>query len=88
MSVLDTAKEIIYGDREQTYGDPGINCRRIASIWSVVLGVPVSAEQVCLCMVGMKLARLVHTIDHKDSQIDLCGYTALLERIQGHEKGT
>lgn len=85
-SLLHEAAEIIYGDREKAYGDPGVNCRRIAAIWGVVLGVPVTDEQVCLCMIGLKLARLVHTPDHHDSQVDLAGYAALLERIQASKQ--
>lgn len=81
-SILDEAGKIIYGDREKTYDDPGINLRRIAGVWSALLGIPITADQVCLCMIGVKLSRLVHTPTHRDSQVDVCGYAALLERIQ------
>ena len=32
---------------------------------------------------GLKLARLANDVEHRDSQVDACGYLALLERIQG-----
>lgn len=84
-SVLEEASVIIDGDREKTYGDPGLNMRRIASFWSVILGIPVSMDQVCLCMVALKMARLVHDPSHHDSQVDVCGYTAIMEKIQQHK---
>lgn len=86
-SVLAEAERVIYGDREKTYGDPGKNCRAIAAVWSQILGVPVSDEQVCLCMVGVKLARLANDPTHRDSLVDVCGYAALLERIQRQKAG-
>lgn len=80
-TILDEAKKVIWGDREKTYGQPDLNMRRIAGFWSVILGTDVTVDQAVLCMVAVKLARLVHNPDHRDSQVDLCGYTALLERI-------
>jgi hypothetical protein len=40
------------------------------------------AEDVALMMVLMKVARLCNTPDHRDSLVDICGYTALIERVQ------
>jgi hypothetical protein len=57
MSILDEAKSIIEGDREQTYGNPGINLRRIADQWSCYLNQKyqqpnmLSEEDVCWMMV-------------------------------------
>lgn len=82
MSILDEAAKIIYGDREKTYGDPALNLKRIALIWKAILGIDITPDQVCLCMTGVKLARLANDPLHHDSQVDTCGYMALLERIQ------
>lgn len=86
-SILDEAKRIIYGDREEAYGDPGANVRSIASFWSIIVGVPLTADQVCLMMIAMKVARLMHKPDHRDSLVDIPGYAALMERIQNHNGG-
>lgn len=86
MSILEEAQKIIYGDREQTYGDPGKNIRMIADLWAVWLGHPVSVEDVCQMMVLLKIARLKNSPKHLDTQIDICGYEALLERIQKGDK--
>ena len=81
MSIADKAKEIIYGDRESTYGDPTKNLRCIAGMWSAYIGVEVTPHDVCNMMIALKLARLKNTPDHEDSMIDLIGYTLLQERI-------
>jgi len=90
-SILEEAQEIIYGDREQTYGAPGKNLENIANLWEMYLrgkGIihedcdGLFAQDVALMMVLMKTARLINTPDHRDSLVDICGYAALIERIQ------
>lgn len=82
MNVLQEASKIIYGDREKTYGHPSANLDRIATMWSVVFGHPVTLEQVCMAMVALKLARLVNEPGHSDSWVDIAGYSALPERCK------
>jgi len=87
-SILDEAKDIIYGDREKTYGAPDKNLKSIAGYWANHLhtrfGVyhDVTPEDVCIMMVLLKAARLGNDITHRDSQVDAVGYLALMERIQ------
>jgi hypothetical protein len=81
MSILQEAHELIHGERQGDYGPPKENFQRIASIWSVVLGIEVSVDQVAACMVGLKLARLAHTADHSDSWKDIAGYVGCWERL-------
>lgn len=81
INIADKAKEIIYGDREQTYGDPGKNIETIANLWGDYLGVPVTQGDVCNMMCLLKIARLKNTPGHEDSMMDLIGYTLLQERI-------
>jgi hypothetical protein len=94
-NILKEAEEIIYGDREQTYGSPSKNLQLIANLWEIYLhgrgllnvnGAGVSAEDVSLMMVLMKIARLTNTPDHRDSLVDICGYTALIDRINNETK--
>jgi hypothetical protein len=79
--VLSTAIELTTGDRRRHYGTPYENHERIARIWQVILGVDVTPSQVALCMVGVKLTRLVETPDHLDSFIDGAAYMALAAEI-------
>lgn len=87
-SVLQEAEELIWGDREKTYGNPAFNLETIAEFWKIWLErrhnvvVALFPEDVAYMMVLLKLARLLNTPDHRDSQIDACGYIALLDRIK------
>lgn len=73
-SLADEAVAITSGDRHDTYGHPADDFGRAALIWSGILGHPVTAAQVALCMAGVKLARLHHSPDHRDSVVDAHGY--------------
>ena len=87
-SILDEAKDIIYGDREKTYGAPDKNLVAIAGYWSNHLltrfGVyhDITGADVCVMMTLLTAARLGNDVTHRDSLVDAVGYLALLERIQ------
>lgn len=85
-SILDEAREIIHGDREQTHGKPDRNLRAIADIWTAILGSSlkddehVTPQLVCLMMAGLKLARAANRPSHREHAVDTVGYMALMER--------
>lgn len=84
--MLDEAKELIYGQRAKDYGPAIENFSRIAKIWSVCLGIEVTPTQVCGCMIGMKLARLVNgDFSHRDSWVDIAGYVGCVDKINNGE---
>jgi hypothetical protein len=68
-------------DRRRAYGEPEDLFAHIAVRWSHVLGNEVSAAQVVLCLLDLKLARLAHDPAHLDSQLDLAGYAACLREV-------
>ena len=75
--ILRDAENKINGERDAVYGHPLENHKRIALLWQVILGTEISPAEVALCMLAVKVARLVQTPDHEDSYIDLCGYAAI-----------
>jgi hypothetical protein len=81
--VLDTAKELINGQRAADYGDAYDNHGRIAEGWNIIIGGAlkshghVTPAHVALMMDWVKSARLVENIDHEDSWVDKAGYSAL-----------
>ena len=79
-SILVEAERLTNGPRRRTYGHPIDNFSRTATIWSGILGNTISAEQVGLCMVAVKLAREVngHT---RDNLVDIAGYANTLDMI-------
>ncbi len=71
----------ILADREDQYGRPTTLFDEIARIWTVILSFEIEPEQVALCMVGVKLARLSHNWSHADSIKDVAGYAAILSQL-------
>lgn len=81
---LQEADRIINGERREAYGPVRESFERIASAWTGVLmhklTKPVTAEEVALCMIGMKVCREANA--HKDDNgIDIAGYVACLEKL-------
>lgn len=83
---LETAKQIVHGDRERTYGDPGKNLRLIASYWSAHLKIQLTENDVCILMMLLKIARLNNDLEHDDSWIDIAGYVALKDKMDKHNQ--
>jgi hypothetical protein len=87
-SLLQKAHEVIYGDRENTYGNPSKNLQQIAAYWSIHLSgttgenIVLTPDDVCEMMILLKVARLGNDPTHFDSMLDIAGYAALQERIQ------
>ena len=84
MSVDDIASyaaQLVQKDRNADYDHPLDNFTRIARIWEVILDAPVTAEQVALCMVGVKIGREVHRTK-LDNTVDGIGYFLTLAMVQ------
>ena len=75
--ILKSAIGLINGDRAKDYGDAFENHKRIAQLWSVVFGIKVTAQQVVLCLILLKVARLIYSPSKKDSWIDIAGYSGI-----------
>ncbi len=82
--ILQEAAEILSGDRRDSYGDVDESFNKLAKMWSLILGAPVTRSQVCLCMIGLKITREMNC--HKrDNLVDLAGYSKLLSILEGDE---
>jgi hypothetical protein len=79
--IADYAVSLVSGDRQNDYGHPIDDFTRAGKIWEAILGFPVSAEQVALCMVGVKIAREVNR-QKIDNTIDGIGYFLTLSMVQ------
>lgn len=79
-TLLEKAAAVLE-ERGHTYGAADAAFEAIAARWTLTLGRPVSAAQVVLCMIDLKLVRLVHDPDHEDSLIDVIGYAALFSEV-------
>lgn len=75
VEALREAARIIAGERDVQYGGPEENFDRIARIWSVILGINVTQEDVGMLMVGLKIARYANKSGFQpDTWIDIAGY--------------
>ena len=88
---IDRARDIVYGDREQTYGAPDKNLKNIADLWNTYLrgrmnmrNLPVNlnAQDVCWMMTLLKAARAAHDQTHDDNVVDGIGYLANIDRCK------
>lgn len=78
--LLDEAKDLITGDRNNHYGPPHEDFQRTANIMSS-LGfefdeLPIQAHHVAMIMATVKLSRMTWSPDKKDNWVDLAGYAA------------
>ena len=74
--ILDNAKAIVLGHREQDYGSPENNFRIIAELWSTYIGYNITPVDVAMMMALLKIARIRSGTATEDSFIDLAGYAA------------
>lgn len=78
--VLHEAEACITKDRAAAHGQPEDNFKAIAELWTAqgvtIDGMALKPTDVALMMIGMKLARLRHNAEHRDSWVDVAGYAA------------
>lgn len=80
----DTVTEVIDG-REGVYGEPVDGMRRVAAIWSAILGkeCTVQPADVPLMLIGMKLVRAHQAPDYSDNSDDIEGYLDIFRKVVG-----
>jgi len=79
-SILEDAASIV-AERRRQYGPARPLLTQVAAHWSATLGVEVTPEQVILCMIDVKQARLAHDPTHRGSAVDVAGYAAILHEL-------
>jgi hypothetical protein len=89
-TVLDEAIRITDGARQADYGHPRDDFARTALMWTGILDgklredAEVTADDVPLCMIAVKLARQSHR--HKrDNLVDIAGYSRTAAMVAGEE---
>ncbi|MCC3862638.1 DUF6378 domain-containing protein [Pseudemcibacter aquimaris] len=70
-----------FAERKAAYGNASDLFDGIAKRWSMTLGTQVTADQVAMCMIDLKMARLAHDPRHADSILDVAGYAACLHEV-------
>lgn len=87
VEALREAARIISGERNKEYGGPEENFSRTAQIWSVIMGINFTAEDVAMMMVGLKVARYANRGGFQpDTWIDIAGYAGCGFEVGSVEK--
>lgn len=73
---LKEVEGIICKDRNEQYGEPEDNFKRIAVFWSNYLDREITSADVAIMMVLFKAARIASGHNKEDNWIDLIGYGA------------
>jgi len=84
LDVLEEAKDLIYGQRANDYGDAQSNFQRMADLVNPIIKKAdgnLTATDMALVMIQVKIARLQESPDHEDSWVDIAGYAALGAQI-------
>jgi hypothetical protein len=80
IALLDEAKRIVCGDRDQEYGAPEDNFALIAAKWSVTLSKrlksAIEPHEVAVMMIDLKTIRCIELPTKPDSWTDTAGYSA------------
>ena len=85
--ILEAAQRCVCGDREQDYGSPENNFKRIANLWSAYLQHHITPKDVAVMLALLKIARIASGHAKEDNWIDLAGYAACggeIETEGGH----
>lgn len=79
--ILTEANKIVNGARNEAYGSPENNFRNIADFWSNYLGKEITAHDVAIMMILLKVARTQSGMGSMDNYIDIAGYAACAGEI-------
>ena len=80
---LNEAKAIIE-DRGMDYGHPSDNMQRTARLWSAYLEMPITDDQVAMCLALVKIARRMESAK-VDNFIDGAAYFAISGQLATEE---
>jgi hypothetical protein len=67
--------------RRREYGEPVDIFDAVAKRWTLVFGIDITAAQVVIALLDLKLVRLSRDPGHLDSLVDVAGYAAVLREV-------
>lgn len=81
VDILETAAQLVGGDRAKQYGDKRENQQRVADLWNAYLGhqlkEPLRVSQVPWMLCLLKVARSGGGRPNIDNAVDAAGYAAI-----------
>ncbi len=79
--LANQALDLVYGERNKTYGHPYDDYTRTAALWSALIGHEITASTAALMMVLVKLSREMNA-PKDDNIVDAHGYLLVYGRIR------
>lgn len=80
--ILETAADLVTGERGAAYGDARVNMELIARLWNVYLdGRLITATDAAIMLALLKIARISTGQPKADNFIDLAGYAAIAGQV-------
>ena len=79
-TICHEALALVGGQCNEVYGHPADNMQRTADLWAAYLGKPITARDVAMCMVLVKVARIANQ-GHRDGFVDAIGYLLIGESV-------
>ena len=81
---LETAADIVAGERAQTYGCMVKSATSIAELWSAYLGHKIEPWEAMQMMALLKISRDKNGAYHADNGIDQAGYAAIASQVRAY----
>ena len=75
------AADLIDGDRRRQHGEPQAAHARIAALWSAYLDYQLTAHDVAILMVLLKVARITGKTLNADNYVDVAGYAGIAAEL-------
>lgn len=74
----EAERQVLYGERRESYGEPVEFCGRVAEVWAALIGHAFTAHDVALMLSAFKLCRESHR-HHADNLVDAAGYVLIAQ---------
>jgi hypothetical protein len=78
--MIDEAKSIVEGKRNEDYGNINDSFLRIAGLWSAYTGFTITKYDVAKMMILLKVSRAKNG-NHRDSYVDIVGYVECVDKL-------
>jgi hypothetical protein len=84
--MIDEAKHIVDGKRNEDYGNINDSFLRIAGLWSAYTGITITKYDVAKMMMLLKISRAKNG-NHRDSYVDIVGYVECVDKLLDLDHG-
>lgn len=85
-SMIEEAKELVDGTRNEDYGSIKDSFQRIAGLWSAYTGFTIDKYDVGKMMMLLKISR-AKVGNHRDSYVDIVGYVECIDKLLAIDQG-